>query len=200
MNAAAPSTNLWTRLSASFARAFPTTALFVARMALECSDVRRAILARLRMLECYVRKLLFVEAAALPAPTPHAINPSAHRHRIRSERAIDLARPETWSTHFPLRLPCDRRARTRNRASGPHTNAQLTAFRIALRIEALRRVLNAPSRYAMRLRRSLHRRPELVRRYALRGPRRYVADAADARLTLDITSQTLTAIACLDTS
>ena len=200
MNAAAPSSDLWTRLAASFARAFPTTALFVARLALECADVRRAILARLRMLECYVRKLLLVEAAALPLPPPRAINPSAQRRRVHSERAVDLARPETWSTPFHLRLPRDRRPSTRSRVSAPRKSVQLTAFRIALRIEALRRVLNAPSQYAMRLRRSLHARPELVRRYGLRGPRRFVVDAADKRLTLDITGEALTAIACLDTS
>lgn len=200
MNAAVPSTNLWTRLRASFVRAFPTTALFVARLALECSDVRRAILVRLRMLECYVRKLLLVEAAALPASPPRAVNRRAARPRQRTEASVDLARPETWSTRFPLRLPRDRRVRSQNRGPGPRTNAQLTAFRIALRIEALRRVLNAPSRYATRLRRSLYRRPALARRYALRGPRRFVSDAADVRITLDITSLALTAIASLDTS
>lgn len=200
MNAAAPSSNLWTRLAASFARAFPTTALFIARLALECSDVRRAILVRLRMLECYVRKLLLVEAAALPTPTPRAINLRTRRFRARTERPIDLARPETWSTPFHLRLPRDRRPRRRSRVSALRKSVHLTAFRIALRIEALRRVLNAPSRYAQRLRRSLHARPDLVRRYGMRGPRRFVVDAADNRLTLDITGQALTAIACLDTS
>lgn len=200
MNAAAPSTNLWTRLSASFARAFPTSALFVARLALECSDVRRAILARLRMLECYARKLLFIEAAKLPAPAPRAVNASARRHRKRREPAIDLARPETWSAHFHLSMPRGRRAPSRARASTSPRSLHLTAFRIALRIEALRRVLNAPSRAAERLNRALHARPKRARRYASRGPRRFVIDSADTRLTLDITAQTLTFFAPRDTS
>jgi len=200
MNAAAPSTDLWTRLSASFARAFPTTALFVARLALECSDVRRAILARLRMLECYARKLLFVEATKLPPPLPRTVNRRMPRHRQRTEAAIDLARPETWSTHFHLALPRERRAsRAGSKPTAPQS-LQLTTFRIALRIEALRRVLNAPSHYATRLNRALHKRPLLARHYASRGPRRFVIDAADTRLTLDITAQTLTSFAPRDTS
>ena len=200
MNAAAPSPNLWTRLSASFARAFPTTALFIARLALECSDVRRAILARLRMLECYTRKLLLAEAAKLPPPELRAVNARSPGQRTRCEPAFDLAQPETWSTHFRLSLPRDRRVPTRRRSPAAHQNTQRSAFHIALRVEALRRVLNAPSRYAQRLRRALHTRANLTRRYALRGPRHFVIDATDTRLTLDITTQTLSAITALDTS
>lgn len=201
MNAAASSTNLWTRLRASFARAFPTTALFVARLALECSDVRRAILTRLRMLECYVRKLLLAEALALPAPAPpRTVNTRVRLRRPRVERAVYLARPETWSTHFHLSSPRDHQRRVRAGASRRPKKLHLTAFRIALRIEALRRALNAPSRHAERLRHSLHKRPTIARRYALRGPRRFVTDAADARLTLDITARALTAITAQDTS
>jgi hypothetical protein len=201
MNAPAPSPTLWTRLRASFARAFPAAALFIVRLMLDSTDVRRAVLARLRMLECYARKLLFTEAATLPPPpAPRTINAAARHPRKRAERAIDLARPETWSTHFHLFLPRDRCARPTRRASATTKSTHLTAFRVALRIEALRRVLNAPLRHAQRLRRALDAQPKRARRFALRGPRRFVADAVDTRLTLDITSQMLIALTALDTS
>jgi len=201
MNTAAlPSTDLWTRLRASFARAFPSAALFIIRLMLECTDARRALLARLRMLECYVRKLLLTEAATLPPSAPRVVNNASRQRGSRSAPAIDLARPETWSTHFRLSLPRETGSRPRQRAPSTSKRVHFAAFRVALRIEALRRVLNAPLQLAQQLRRALDTRPNLARRYALRGPRRFVADTADKRLTLDITSAMLLALIELDTS
>lgn len=205
MNAASSSPvafPLWDRLRHSFARAFGATALFVARIAMLSSDSRRAILARLRMIECYLRKLLLVEASALPAlpataPRARAVAPRARRP---SHPVTDFTKPETWSASFRLALPRSRDATPNRRGAAPSTNSYDNAFRIALRLEAVRRVLNDPTSHARRLRRTLIERPHDIRRYALRAPRRYVPDASDNGLTLDITSRVLVAIAAFDSS
>lgn len=191
---------LWDRLRGSFARAFPAAALFVARIALLSSDTRRAILVRLRMIECYVRKLLLVEAAALPpSPAPRARATTPPR-RPRNHPATDLAKPETWPASFRLALPRERTTSPNRRGAKPTVNLYDSAFRLALRLEALRRVLNDPLPRARRLRRALHGEQHIIPRYALRSPRRFVADVADHRLTLDITSRILVAIAAFDSS
>jgi len=170
-------------------------------MTLLSSDTRRALLAQLRMIECYTRKMLLVEAAASPAQPP-ARPPAKTSKRPTPGRAAPIAldKPETWPAYFRLALPPERKA-WRIRCVGRRTTSTYDdAFRVALRIEALRRVLNDPASHAHRLRRALRANRQGMRRYALRSPRRYVADAADPRLTLDITSRVLLAIAAFDTS
>lgn len=153
------------------------------------------------MIECYVRKMLLVEATASPAP-PRARPPAKTSKRPTPGRAaaIELDKPGTWPAYFRLALLPERKARRIGRAGRHTTSTYDDAFRVALRIEALRRVLNDPGSYAHRLRRAVRANRTVMRRYALRSPRRYVADAADPRLTLDITSRVLVAIAAFDTS
>ena len=122
--------------------------------------------------------------------------------------AIEPARPETWSARFALALPRDPRVVQERRA--PRIRAlwgdartppapppepaprrlHNDAFRVARRAEALRRMLNDPAPYARRLARArgvgVARSREIITRYALRAPRRFVGDARDPGLTIDI--------------
>lgn len=152
--------------------------------------------------------------------------PPQMRRRRRAPsraRALDLSKPETWSARFALAIPReahavqDRRA-PRIRALWGGTRALPTphpepkprtpaadAFRVACRAEALRRMLNDPAPYVIRLARArrigVARSRETITRYALKAPRRFVGDTHDPRLTLDVFSAAVRAHAILtDTS
>jgi hypothetical protein len=99
--------------------------------------------------------------------------PEAQAPRIRALWGPDPAPPPAP----PPRAP---------RAINPETSA----LRLALRFEAVRRVLADPlphaRRLAERLRHELRRFPELITRYALAHARTSFRDPADLRLGVDL--------------
>jgi hypothetical protein len=140
----------------------------------------------------------------------YTVNQTRRRASAPSRpRAVDLSNPETWPARFALALPRNPRAVQDRRApriralwgdtptpppknDPPPRQRHADAFRVARRAEALRRMLNDPAPYARRLAGSRHlgvaRSREVVTRYALRAPRRFVGDRHDPLLTLDIFS------------
>lgn len=128
MNAAAPppTTALWNRLRATFARVIAVIGApaAIALLSLSAQSTRLSILRQLSMLESLVRKLLFAELATalLSAPSERGprlthipirpglviVNP-ARKRTSRNQRTPDLARPETWSAPFALAIPRDSR-------------------------------------------------------------------------------------------
>ncbi len=144
-----------------------------------------------------------------------------HAHGPARTRAIDPTDPESWRARFALALPRDQRivddrraprirAFWRNTSPPPapepaprrHTS---DAFRIARRAEALRRLFNDPTPHVQRLARSrrvgVARSRDVIRRYALRAPRRFIGDRHDPLLTVHIFSAAVRAHAILtDTS
>lgn len=147
--------------------------------------------------------------------------PPARRARAPARaRTIDPTRPETWPARFALAIPRDGRLiddRRAPRIRDLWSNApppaperappQRTsdAFRIARRAEALRRMLENPAPHVRRLSQSrrvcVARSREVINRYALRAPRRFIGDRHDPLLTIDIFSAAVRAHAILtDTS
>lgn len=128
MNAAAPppTTALWDRLRATFARVIAAIGApaAIALLSLSTRSTRLNILRQLFMLESLVRKLLFAElatrAAAAPSRGPHLthipiirpgliiVNP-ARKRTTRNVNPVDFAHPETWSASFALAIPRDTR-------------------------------------------------------------------------------------------
>jgi hypothetical protein len=183
---------------------------------LECV-VRRLLLAEaaeLRRLECArvargprVIRIPLRGMAMHHAPQAHGF---ADRGRASppASRSIDLSQPEAWRAQFSFALPrnlhlvpnarapriinlwSENTAPAPAPASRPRVPEPKEApFRLARRMEALRRVLENPRPYAERLVRALQRQarrvPSLVQRYAWSGSRIDDFDPADARLSLD---------------
>lgn len=132
--------------------------------------------------------------------------------------AVDLTNPDSWSARFALAIPRDPRTVSdryapRIRAlwgevrtpppaperTSPQRNSD--AFLIARRAEALRRVLHDPSPYVTRLSRArrigVARSRQVITRYALKAPRRFVGDRHDPLLTMHIFSAAVRAHALL---
>lgn len=214
---------LWERLRALFARVISVVGAPALIAALSLAPrIRINIVRQLALVEMLARKLLLAEAAALsaahidnsPRLTELALAasglyaPRESRHAgTSSARAVDLAKPESWSARFALAIPRDPRQvqdrfapRIRTlwgktpppppaleRASGRH---QSDAFLVARRAEALRRMLHDPAPYAMRLTRTrgigVARSRDAIRRYTFQMPRKFIADRYDPRLSIDI--------------
>ena len=124
-----------------------------------------------------------------------------------AQSKIDLARPETWSARFSLAVPHNPRLVPNARAPrildpwgeyapppaperAPRVIKQEEApFRLAVRLEALRRVLENPMPHARRLARLLAREvrrfPDVVRRYVFASARTNAYDPDDERLGVD---------------
>lgn len=191
--------------------------------------MRTEMIRQIALVEIMARKLLLADAVDLipsqrgPRLVEVKLNasglytcPQIRRRTPSRPRAIDPAKPETWPARFALALPRvhravqDRRAMLWRRALAPtpppRRERQSSAFTIARRAEALRRMLENPAPYAQRLatarRIGVNRSREAVTRYALRAPRRFVGDRTDPKLTLDIYSVVVNARAILlvDTS
>lgn len=146
--------------------------------------------------------------------------PPARRARAPARlSAIDPTKPETWPARFALAIPRNGRVdihrapRIRNlwRNAPPPAPERAPmrrmsdAFRIARRAEALRRMLDNPAPYVRRLSQTRHigvtRSREVINRYALRAPRRFIGDRHDPLLTIHIFSAAVRAHAILtDTS
>lgn len=190
--------------------------------------LRRSTVRWVTLLEHIVRKLLLAEAAKLPAAPSIAStrNSATSDSRARSNappRIIDTSHPETWSARFSFSLPRDERAVPESRA--PRIRALWGAnpppapprpqvprvvdpeqggFRLARRLEALRRVLKDPLPYAHRLARIMRRVvrafPQIVHRYAYAGSPTSFYDPHDSRLSLDALSPAMSAPVCFSDS
>src|SRR5688572_9183431 len=167
-------------------------------------QLRRAILMWLAPMECFVRKLLLIEAAKHPRPAdplpPRDVAYTLKQslaQRTRKTRIVvtDPNRPATWRVSFRVPLPpCPTRRKDRS-AQGPRivlfgelvTTAQLerehaerlgklearrekiranALKRLAMRYEALRRVIDDPTRAIARLALRLTRNPRAALRLA----------------------------------
>lgn len=210
---------LWTRVRAAFARAVaaigaPTA---IAALGLLSHALRRTIANRIALLEHIVRKLLLAEAARLQVHHPSSFptresairNPGASGRVLAAARSpkLDLTRAETWPARFALAPPRDPRAVPEANAprirslwdTSPNTRAQPsaqraprtenTAFRLARRLEALRRVLDDPRPHAARLARVLmrlrRRYPEAALRFAMTTARTSTFDGDDPGLGVE---------------
>lgn len=211
-----PATNLaplWARVRASFARAGAATggAAKIARYATLTKLLRCELIGWIALIEHFVRKLLFAEAARLDPGTAglqaRTAPPPTAAQTSNQVRAPDLTAPETWSARFSLAPPRDPRAVPE--ANAPRIRAlwgppppppppppALQAprdsdkpFHLARRFEALRRVLENYAPHARRLARLMHRLvrrfPEAIHRVVFSGPRVDFFDREDDRLGID---------------
>jgi hypothetical protein len=122
--------------------------------------------------EAFMRRLLFIEAAAYPAPNTR---PLLHPRRARKRRLIgfDHDKPEAWRVSFRcLSVSCTLRQAQRDAAAvtaencvslcsskAGDANRFHSAWPLAERYEALIRVFNDPAPYARRLAARLHAAP-----------------------------------------
>lgn len=217
---------LWARARAMFARAVAAIGrpAAIAAIATLGERLRRAIIAWLCPLEHAVRKLLLAETAALKRSPSwktsfEVRNGAANKSACAAGAAHaepDISRPETWSASFslspprdPLAVPDCRAPRIRALWGGENAAPALvmlkasaharhaTAFQLARRLEALRRVLEDPlpqaQRLARLLARAVRRFPEIARRYLLAPARTGDYDTEDPRLSLDAMGAALAA-------
>ncbi|MEZ6022576.1 MAG: hypothetical protein R3C16_03985 [Hyphomonadaceae bacterium] len=123
----------------------------------------------LRVGEALMRRLLLIEAAALPPSAPRTPRTRAHT-RTRQAMSFAADAPETWRACFACmdrRRPAGMR---RSRLAGRRRSMRLaSAWPLAERYEALIRVFNQPAPYAHRLARTLHAAPQR-RGCVLRAP------------------------------
>jgi len=119
---------------------------------------------------------------------------------------FDPTQPETWRVRFKLAPPRDDAAVPESRApriralwgatpaspqrpTSPPRDVTPAPLRLALRFEALRRVITDPAPYARRLARVLprlcRRFPSAAERYAVAIGRPYVGDEGDPRLIVE---------------
>lgn len=158
---------------------------------------RRNILDWLAPLEVLVRKLLLLEAALVPRRAEAKFRKGAPPQRAAPPRGKCAPphpeKPPTWRVAFSLSASAPRKPA---RNAGPRIrdlNARYTppplkparprrdaALKLAMRYEALRRVLDNPAPHARRLARRLERHPPAARRIAgTPAPRRHRGFADD---------------------
>lgn len=199
----------WRRLRAMFARAADIIGRPEALALFDALPRKRRhdIACWLARLECIARKLLFAEAATLTLPA-EAARTAAHaaKSRTRAHKPFDPARPNTWPARFKLAPPRDPHTVPESRApriralwgatppalvpaKRAETQATAAPLRLAIRAEALRRVLENPHPHAERLARLFHRLkrrfPEAASRYAVATARPHAPDPGDPRLIVD---------------
>jgi hypothetical protein len=214
---------LWDRARARFARAVAAIGAPAAIAALRALTpaLRRAVLDWLAPLERIVRALLLAQAATIARAWPLSLPSAAAKRKAGAapapSRALDRSSPETWPARFalspprdPRRVPDARAPRIRalwgppppppppppTRAPRPRSEAD-GAFRLALRLEAVRRVLADPAPHALRLARliarAVRRFPEIAARYLFAHGRAGGCDAEDPRLIVDVLAQAMDA-------
>lgn len=140
----------------------------------------------LRCAEAMLRRLILIEAAHLPAPTPRARPELVEkRQRVRKLMHFSADKPEEWRVSFRVFVsPMLRQAQhdaegdaagsvsvslSLSKAERPAPQRFRSAWPLAERYEALIRVFNDPIPYARRLARKLHAAPRLLGE-ALRAP------------------------------
>lgn len=209
---------LWRRARAMFERAQKAVGAPASIAAITdfSTHLRRCVLTWLALMEHVVRKLLFADAARLGA-VPGAV--LAREGWVNSEdrsppRAPDPSNPAGWRACFRLAPPRDHnlvpagcgprirslapdaplwRSEACKAVASAAAEASPLAFRLARRLEALRRVLADPAPHARRLARLLHRlrrrHPEIFLRYASAPARTAGYDPEDPRFGLECLSQ-----------
>lgn len=203
----------WRRLKAMFARASDVIGAPEALALLNALTLKRRheIACWIARIECIARELIFAQAAHLDHKCLQVGARASGPPRVsvaRSEppRAFDPAQPQTWPARFklapprdPLAVPESRAPRVRalwgptppapSRAERAPSTSTPTPLRLAIRIEALRRVLDNPHPHALRLarlfRRLSRRFPEAAGRYAIATARPHAIDPGDPRLIID---------------
>jgi hypothetical protein len=224
MSASLATDPLWSRARTSFSRALAVCGEPAAIAAISCltRKLRAHIVRWIAPLENIVRKLLLVEAAQLLGPrtssSARAPQGALVPKPCAQTPAIDRAAPHTWSATFALAPPADphlvpehQAPRIRSLAPDPPFVAVSTAherrpamhhpfdaaYRLARRVEALRRVLADPSPHARRLARLLQglrrRFPGVVMRYAMSSAHAVGWDPDDPKLAISATSAAITA-------
>ncbi|MES1158810.1 MAG: hypothetical protein ABUL42_02840 [Terricaulis silvestris] len=124
---------------------------------------RKLMLAWLCAGEALMRRLLLIEAAAypkpnFPPPAPRAEAPRAPRKKVLCEATA----PEAWPVHFRAITRPSEPALAPNGTKRPPQRL-FDAWPLAIRLEAMLRVLNDPEDYAKRLSRRLHKKPRRTR-------------------------------------
>lgn len=172
----------------------------------EATELHRAELARakraVRIELIPLRGMAQTWAAGLQARTCTSVKETCASEDARSK--TNRAAPETWRAQFTFALPRQRDLPNSHAPRildpwgpppppaperTPRVIKQDTPFRLACRLEALRRVLENPKPHAERLLRVLIREarrvPQLIQRYAHATARTNDYDKADHRLGID---------------
>lgn len=140
----------------------------VARNSVIAARAHRELASWLACAEAMLRRLLLIEAAALPKPTPRQ-RIRAPRERIRRPHEFWPDKPEDWRVSFRcfssnvgargLRPRISSAVHAPPEASRSMPRTFRDAWPLALRYEALLRVYNNPAPAARRLAHRLHARP-----------------------------------------
>jgi hypothetical protein len=154
----------------------------------------RMIAAWLRAGEAMMRRLLLIEAAALPKPEPRLQRPVS-RTRVRKLMGFEAEHPELWRVSFRCFADAPRRstptARFSRRDQRAQTQKLRSAWPLAERYEALLRVFNDPSAYARRLARRLHAAPQRTAALMRAPPEAETRVERFAELTAAATTQAM---------
>jgi hypothetical protein len=139
------------------------------------ADEHKRIAEWLACAEAMLRRLLLIEAAAMPKPNTRPLLRTP-RQRVRRLVYFEEDKPENWAVRFRV-LAAPRRPRVRLPKYGPPRPRERVsredrwcstrfkpcklydAWPLALRYEAVLRVYNDPFPYARRLARQLYARP-----------------------------------------
>lgn len=122
-------------------------------------SLRRQLAQWLATGEAMLRRLLLIEAAALPAMPVRQTQPKVHAARKRRIHEFAAAEPETWRVTFrcfPARASTTKSERQTAAAVKPR---EISGWPLAERYEALLRAYNNPAPYAARLARRIDRDP-----------------------------------------
>ena len=140
------------------------------RVAISAGE-RRDLKARLESLEALARKLLFLQARALPAIPVKPTRPSGERKSVRvASEATAGHDARDWRVGFRF-IPRPARAHAQSNAVRPARRPSLNLNGLARRVEALSRVLADPLAAAKRLRRRLANVQDCAARLLLDNPR-----------------------------
>jgi hypothetical protein len=154
----------------------------------------KMIAAWLRAGEAMMRRLLLIEAAALPKPEPRLQRPGS-RQRVRKLMRFEAEHPELWRVSFRCFADAPRRAAPTARRARQSQNTQTqklrSAWPLAERYEALLRVFNDPSACARRLARRLHAAPQRTAALLRTPPEAEARIERFAELTAAATAQAL---------
>lgn len=201
----APNANLWLRTRTMLVRAGDEIGAARTLVLETLTNARRRRVASfIALIETIIRKLLFAEAAALLAAAPAgAARPAPLKARKQAQLpnagrpAFDPTRSETWRVRFALKPPRDP-SRSENvqpaQPKPPRARRKLMPApqRLAMRLEALRRVLADPAPHARRLARIFprlcRRYPGAAMRYALATAYPHRSDDGDPRLIVEAMS------------
>ena len=135
------------------------------------------LLSWIRVGEAMLRRLLLIEAAALPKPNTRPLLWQKRKKRARRIMEFFDDKPEDWRVSFRCfaksyrRLPAGKRSKTSGLLEATGTPSFHSVWPLAERYEALIRVFNDPTGYAKRLAKRLYASAVACPRSLLREPR-----------------------------